>query len=182
MSHHQLGYHYRFRLLEFWAERGMIHIIDERFPPANDRSYTVKTVRDFLLGMNAFSDELRRRKFKYADERNEYIKLLDDGVQACRDAKTQGRPDDPAAIAQIVRDRRKSMLYSSLPAGMRTDGGLLLDTFTGGASRIGGALAASAAPENRSLPPMPQAPRNKATTDLVRPDRSSGMPRKVLRG
>ena len=181
MSHHQVGYHYRFRKLEFWAERGVVHIIDERFLPANDRSYTVKTVRDFLLGLNAFSEELKKRTFKYADERNEYITLLDNGVQVCRDAKKQGRPDDPKAIEQMIKDRRQTMLFSSLPTGMKTDGAILLDTFTGGASNMNGALTASAAPEGRLLPPMPQASPNKPVTQLVTPDKTKRVSTRLLR-
>jgi hypothetical protein len=134
------GRHYRFRKLEFWAERGLINIVDERFPPDNPKSFNVVTVRDFLLRLNAISEEVKKSKFKYADERNEYINFLDNGVAACREAKKQGRPDDPKAVAQILRDRRKNIFVGN---GQQT----VLHT-----------SAASEAPEGLLLPPIPNHP------------------------
>ncbi len=145
------GYTYSFRKLNFWAEAGMVCIEDERFHPDHRKAFQTIAVRDWLHRLNAMSEELKKRPFKYADEREEYIKMLDNGVQVAKDAKAQGRFDDPKAVADMLKERRKHILFSNLPTGMKADGGILLN----------GAVSADVAPENAVLPPIPKAPPNK---------------------
>lgn len=144
------GRHYKYRKLEFWAERGLINIIDERFPPSHAKAFTVVLVREFLLRLSHLNTEVKRWGKKWPDERDELVKMIEDGVACCRDAKAQGRPDDPRACADILKERRRFMLYAGTSNADPT-----------------GALASSDAPENVLLPPMPQADPNKPFTPLV---------------
>lgn len=144
------GRRYRYRKLEFWAERGLINIVDERFPPSHPKAFTVTTVRDFLLRLQHFNGELKRWGKKWPDEREELVKLIEDGIECCKDAKNQGRPDDPKAVADILKQRHRFMLYAGT-----------------GNTEPGGALPSECAPESAVLPPIPQADPNKPITPLV---------------
>lgn len=151
------GTHYKFRKLEFWAERGLINIVDERLPPEHHRFHMVISRREFLRRLQAFSDELRRRHFKYEDERNQYIRLLEEGVQVAREAKNQGEPTNPDAISEMVRRRRLTMLMSDKSSPiLKLDGAALINP--------AGAIPALFAPENDLLPPIPRADPNKPIT------------------
>ena len=134
----------------FWAERGLINIIDERFPPEHKNAFNVCMVGEFLKRLQTFNVQIKRWGKKWPDEREELVKLIEDGVQCCRDAKAQGRPDDPKAIADILKQRHRFMLYAGT-----------------GSISPNGALAADYAPENAMLPPIPQADPNKPVTPLL---------------
>lgn len=143
------GRHYRYRKLEFWAERGLINIVDERFPPSHPRAFDIILVEDFKDRLRALVGTIERWKLnQWTDERKELQKMIEDGVQCVKDAVKQGRPDDPKALAEILRDRRRNMLYAGNPAG---------------------ALPAGRAPESVDLPPIPKAPAHKPVTPLVPP-------------
>jgi hypothetical protein len=133
------GQHYYYRKLEFWAENGLINIVDERFPPEDDRSFVVRTRVDFLQKLAAFSTELKKCNFKYADERNEHITFLENGTACAREAKKQGCPDDPEAMADMLRHRRRNYSFGT------------------GQSVVTHAAAAEGTPENELLPPIPTA-------------------------
>jgi hypothetical protein len=144
------GRHYRFRNLDYWAERGLINIVDERFPPSHDKAFTVVPVREFLYRLKGLNDMIGRWGKQWPDERNEMQTMIENGVECCREAKTQGRPDDPRAVAQMLRERRRFMLYAG----------------TGSVSPVG-AISSDFAPESVNLPPIPQANPNKPITSLV---------------
>jgi hypothetical protein len=130
------GKHYRFRKLEFWAESGMINLIDERHPPEHPGSFKVIMVREWLERLNTLNKEIHRWN-KYVDERNEMSNFIDNGIACVRDAKKQGRPDDPKAAADILKSRRKTHFIGT------------------GQSTILHTASASSAPEGLLLPPMP---------------------------
>jgi len=101
-----IGKHYRYRKLEFWAERGLVNLIDERFPPTHNRSFVVITVREWLTRLKSLNGELYRWD-KWPDERDKLHNFIDNGIACAREATKQGRPDDPAAVAALLKDRRK---------------------------------------------------------------------------
>jgi hypothetical protein len=131
------GNHYRFRKLEFWADTGLINIIDERFEPDDDRSHLVITVRQFLLNVKGMNDAINFVPSKYADEREEMHRFVGNAVACCKEAKNQGRPDDPRAMADILKARRR---HYSMGVGQST----ILHT-----------TAAEGTPEGALLPPIP---------------------------
>src|SRR3974390_487486 len=144
------GRHYRYRKLDVWSERGLINIVDERFPPSHPKSFTVVPVREFLYRLQHLNGMVKKWGKKWPDEREELVKFIEDGVACCQEAKAQGRPDDPKAVADILRQRHRFMLYAGT-----------------GSTAPGGALASADAPENVILPPIPQADPNKPITPLV---------------
>jgi len=101
------GKRYRFRELEFWAERGQIHCLDYRNDAYNPE-YKVVPVREMLLRARSLSQAVKR--IKYPSERNEHITLIEQLVAACREAKRQGRPDDPKTFEHIRAMRSKHIL------------------------------------------------------------------------
>jgi len=136
------GKHYRFRNIEFWAERGLIQFVDERFPPEDDRSHDVLTVTEFLENIRAINRELGN--IKHADERAEHDRLIENGIKCAKEAQNQGRPDDPEHVRQILKDRRKNWVMGT---GNGKYGEVKLHT-----------ESASATPEGAMLPPMPKHP------------------------
>ena len=129
------GKTYIFRKLRFWAESGMINLIDERFPPNHPGSFKVVMVRDWLERLNTLNKELHRWD-KYPDERNEMSNFIDNGILCAKTARKQGRPDDPKAVADILKSRRKTHIIGT------------------GQSAILHTSSAGDSPEGLLLPPM----------------------------
>jgi hypothetical protein len=92
----------------------------------------------------------RWEKKRWTDERQELQKMIEDGLQCCKDARSQGRPDDPRAVEDILKERRRFMTYAGT-----------------GTTEPGGALPSAYAPESALLPPIPRANPNKPITPLV---------------
>lgn len=133
--------------LVFWAERGLVNIVDERFPDSDDRSFQVVVVREWLLRLRSINQTTHQHRF--VDERNCQQNFIDDGIDCAKEAQAQGRPDDPKATAEMLRLRRRSML------------------FAGGSAA--GAMSNSIAPEAAVLPPLPRHPE----AEPVKPRRRS---------
>jgi len=136
------GKHYRFRKLEFWAESGMVNLVDERFPPSHPGSFKVIMVREWLERLDTLNKELHRWN-KYADERNEMSNFIDNGIACAKEARSQGRPDDPKAAADILKSRRKTHFIGT------------------GQSTILHTSSAESVPEGLLLPPMPGIPEDR---------------------
>lgn len=101
------GRRYRFRDLEFWAERGLIHIFDFRGNPYQP-DYKKETVREFLLRANGFNAALTR--FVYPSERREHEQLVENMIRCCKEAQRQGRPDDHKTFEHLRAMRDKHLL------------------------------------------------------------------------
>lgn len=137
--------------LEFWAENGLVMIVDERYPVDNPASLEVLTVREWLeniRGINASIPRLSERIAakvsvnmaggsaggSVAEERESLHKLVENGCIVAKEAQRQGRPDDPRHVAQMARDRRRSMVQAGA-----------------GGARSTGAISAAVAPEGQKL-------------------------------
>jgi len=70
-----------------------------------------------LLRANALNEQASRMKF--ADERNELVMAIENIIAACREAKKQGRPDDPKTFEHIraMRDKHVLLPGSGIQAG-----------------------------------------------------------------
>lgn len=101
------GRHYTFRKLEFWAEQGQVHLLDYSKDSYNPE-FRIIMVRDMLKRAAVFNRAARR--MKYADERNEHILFVENIIACCREAKRQGRPDDPRTFEHIRNLRSKHIL------------------------------------------------------------------------
>lgn len=139
--------HYRYGNLEFWAEAGMICLQDERFPPSHDQAFVTVMVREFLYRIRAVNLAATKED-KYPDEREKDLTFVEQGLEVCRAAKKQGRPDDPKVIDQMIRTRRRSSVSGN------------------GTAAMSGAVAASMAPQNADLPPIPKPRLDKPITPL----------------
>lgn len=101
------GKRYRYKQLEFWAERGLIHMFDFRLNPYQP-DYTKIPVREMLLRANALNQQLNR--MKYTDEREDLTRAVESMISACKEAQKQGRPDDPKTFEHIRNMRDKHVL------------------------------------------------------------------------
>lgn len=90
--------------LVFWAEEGMICILDERYPPEDPRHLTVLSRRQWLKHLQALSAQIKREE--YADERESLLQLIENGVACAREAKRQGDLSDPKDVDYMVRHTR----------------------------------------------------------------------------
>lgn len=129
MSKVSTGHVYHYKDLTFFAENGLIRIINEK-----TGEYSSATRRDFLLRINAINKSLGH--VKWSDEREQDMKFVEDGIKCCREAKNQGCPDDYKAIDDMLKERRKHILHANYFSKSN-------------------ALPSSLAPENVLLPPLP---------------------------
>lgn len=101
------GKRYKYRQLEFWAERGLIHIFDFRNNPYQP-DYSKVPVREMLMRARALNQQLGR--MKYTDEREELTRGVEGIIAACKEAQKQGRPDDPKTFEHLRNMRDKHVL------------------------------------------------------------------------
>lgn len=137
------GKRFRFRDLLFWAQSGMICIQDERYDAKDPESFEVVMVREMLFRVRAVNADIHR--IKYADEREEHHKFVENMIKCCKEAQTQGRPDDPKAVASMLRHRRQTWVMGSGKDGRTQIGSSVV-------------LGSAQAPESALLPPVPNHP------------------------
>jgi hypothetical protein len=75
-------------------------------------------VREFLLRAKAINDSIGR--LRYSDERNEHQDFVEHAVESCRHAQKQGRPDDPKAVADMIRHKRTKTFQSNFSPCVET--------------------------------------------------------------
>jgi len=110
----QEGKHYRFRdgtsRLEFWAERGMISLVDEDLAAdtASDKQshWRIPPGEFIKRAISAMMAEPE----KYPSKLRVLRQLLEDAKTACKLAKAQGDPTDPSTIDTVVRHQRKRQI------------------------------------------------------------------------
>lgn len=83
--------HYRNQT--FWAERGMIHVVDER-----DGDYKAVTIKEWIARIIAIRNEAVRTK--WADEREDMQELVEHMIRVCQQAKDQGDPCRPLSAKE----------------------------------------------------------------------------------
>jgi len=112
------GRHYRFQKYEFWAERGMISLVDTE--AAGDSSnheqnhWRIPPGEFMKRAIGAYMQE----PDKYESKRRQLRRMLDDAKTACKLAKAQGDPTDPSVLDHVVKHQRKKsvlVLPNELP-------------------------------------------------------------------
>lgn len=106
----------QFGTLRFWAERGLIHIEDSA-----DNSYNTVSVRTILTRAKAISDMLGNstQREQYSEDQYDSVvrklnqDMLDSIVVLARKARIQGTPDDPAAVRDLQRRAKRSVIVPS---------------------------------------------------------------------
>lgn len=86
--------------MSFFAERGLIHIIDEK----NDGDYKPCSRKEFLLRAKNF--QMARNRSNDCDEKHRLQCLIEDMIRCCEMAKHQGDPDQPGVMRQMKHERR----------------------------------------------------------------------------
>jgi hypothetical protein len=104
---------FKYRRQEFFAENGLIHVIDR-----DDGRYSCVSVVDFLHRARAFNKEAARmaRKKMWADERDELSRMVQDMIVCCDQARRQGDPFDPQTMRRMVAHRRSNRMV--VPEGI----------------------------------------------------------------
>lgn len=104
--------HYRFKSLEFYAERGLVHVIDERVPPDHPSAFVTVFVDEWLDRAKEINRNLHLWN-RWPGERKELESYVANAFACAEDAKNQGRPDDPKAVADIMKDRRRTIFVGN---------------------------------------------------------------------
>lgn len=104
----QEGRHYKYEKYEFWADRGMITLVDTELAADSSRSTHEHTWRippgEFMKrAMSALIAEPDKYPSKLAKLR----RLLQDAKEACLLAKRYGDPTDPSVLEHVIRHQRK---------------------------------------------------------------------------
>lgn len=114
----------KYRNQSFWAERGLIHCVDER-----DGDYQAITLQDWLGRTKALHEESKR--LTWADERDDMIELVEAMVEVAATAKKQGdpcRPLEPHELekaAKAAKERLQEAKRTSIlvPGGVSGSSG-----------------------------------------------------------
>jgi len=116
---------HRYLDVSFWAERGMISVLDEK-DAADGKSAekAFKRMRPGEFMVNAFA-VYKMTLDKYPSQRRMAERLVEDAQAATKLAKSQGDPLDPEVQAYYARHRRRSsiMLPSDVNGGLGPIGG-----------------------------------------------------------
>jgi hypothetical protein len=99
-----------FRDLKYWAQDGMVYIIDERSGEMKIEAPMVMRYRAIALAREA--DSMRQRQGHYRDEIKELLLAAKGLMEVILAAEEQGTPTDPEVLRQQVEERRK--VYVSL--------------------------------------------------------------------
>jgi hypothetical protein len=103
--------HCRFQKYEFYAERGMITLVDTE--AAQDSS---KHVDDYTwrISPGAFMARaiaaMVQEPDKYADKLGRLRKLVTDAAEICKIAKAFGDPTDPSVLDHVIKHQRKNSI------------------------------------------------------------------------
>jgi len=103
--------HYKYSYIEFWAENGMVKMVDTRAAADSDTaSSAVRTLRpgEFLQRVLAVA---QATPDQYPDEMRNVRKLLEEGTRVAKIARSQGDPLDPKVREHRRKHERKTQLF-----------------------------------------------------------------------
>lgn len=102
------GKTHRFRQFEFYAERGMITLIDTNLAADDDCDPhdAIKRISPGEFMKRAIAAMMAEPDL-YPSKQQELRKLVDDAKEACLLAKRQGDPTDPKVMDYAIRHREK---------------------------------------------------------------------------
>lgn len=115
------GRTFRFRQQEFWADQGMIHILDYRNSPY-DPFYRSIGVAELVDLIKAF--QLMIPRFKYPGERIEHEQLVEKLLAVGVAAKAQGDPHDEKVSQHYSRHRGRKRHFL-VPLAKPSEGRIL---------------------------------------------------------
>jgi hypothetical protein len=94
---------FRYRLQEFWAENGLVHVVE-----TTTGLYSPVSVAEFLQRARGFNKAAERGKHdkRWIDERDELTRMVQDMIVCCQQARAQGDPFDPRELRRMVDHHR----------------------------------------------------------------------------
>lgn len=102
----QEGPHYRFKNMEFWAERGMISLVDTEAAARGEEQYHWRVPPGEFI-KRAIGARMQEPD-NYPDRVRALRQMLDDAKTACKMAKAQGDPTDPSVLDHVIKHRRRT--------------------------------------------------------------------------
>lgn len=129
---------FKYRRQEFWAENGLCHVVD-----CHTGEYSCVSVADFLHRARAFNKAAYRGRHdkRWADERDELTRMVQDMIVCCQQARKQGDPFDPKVMHQMVTHRRSNHISVPNPgAAVPPRRSRIIDTSGGQPARPGRAI------------------------------------------
>lgn len=103
--------HYRFEKFEFWAERGMITLVDTEDAQDSAKHVDEHTQRispgTFMARAIA---ALVHEPDKYGSKLAALRKLVQDAAEACKVAKAFGDPTNPSVLEHVIKHQRKNRI------------------------------------------------------------------------
>lgn len=99
-----------FRNLKYWAQDGMVYIIDER--DGEIKTEAPMTMRYRAISFAREAESMKDRGGHYQDERKELLNAAKNLMQVIKTAEEQGCPLDPNVMLQQMEERKK--VYVSL--------------------------------------------------------------------
>ena len=106
-----MGNHFLYMDQEFWAENGLIYIMDYRDGLEDDDRLEILTRPTWVARWISFNDEAKR--MKYPDEKAERYSLLADMAACNKMAKAQGDPMDPEAARQKALENKRLIFVAN---------------------------------------------------------------------
>ena len=100
--------HCKFQNFEFYAERGMITLIDtvaaqDSNKPVDDYYWRIAPGQFMARAVAAMVQE----PDKYGDRLARLRRLVADAAEVCKAAKMQGDPTDPSVLEHVIKHQRK---------------------------------------------------------------------------
>jgi hypothetical protein len=99
-----------FRDLRYWAQDGMVSIMDEKNGELKQEAPMTMRYRAVALAKEA--ESMKERGGHYADERKELLVAARDLMTVVKAAEDQGCPLDPRVMQQQIEERKR--VYVSL--------------------------------------------------------------------
>lgn len=111
---------------EYWAERGLIHFYN--FADVNHEgkpkygTVSIKDMAERLKGLNDMIGNSRRPDGGYhmPDEVNKLMTFIEQMIQLCKIAKSQGDPTNVRAVAQRADEAMKRVASQAIALGTQT--------------------------------------------------------------
>lgn len=103
--------HYRFENLEFFAERGMVTLIDTKLAQdssANEETYTWRIPPGQFMARAIAA--LVQEPDKYGDKLTRLRKLVEDAREVAKVAKSYGDPTDPSVLEHVIKHQRRNRI------------------------------------------------------------------------
>jgi hypothetical protein len=107
------GPHFKWMGFEFWAERGLVTLVDTNL--AGDSKADIHKAIQRLSPAEFLKRAMAIRMAdpeKYPSETKAFEKLFDKAVATCKLAKAQGDPTDPKVVEHVVKHQRRSSILT----------------------------------------------------------------------